>query len=193
MRLIVVHVDEEETRRGIIVRIFTIPYKSVHEMTYLDMLTLGNLKLLKSYDFWINADELPDRISGIDILRSEDLLYKIVEVCSAGGRIMSMRIVGEYDKAKLEEFASRPVGIRVIGDRASIAFSDTLYVSVPCKDFDIDIKLFKGQVEKVLIGSSVKNYFRSLEILKEVSEKGELTRRKVVLLADFVRELPISV
>ncbi len=193
MRLTIVHVDEENTRRGTIVKIFAIPCKNIHEMTYLDILTLGNLKLLKSYDFWISIEELPDRVSGIDVQRPEDLLYKIVEIRSAGGRIISIKIVGEHDRKILEELASRPVGIRVIGDRMSLAFSDTLYVSAPCKDFNIDVKLVKGQVEKVLVGSSVKNYFRSLDILREFSERGELARRKIVLLADFVHELPISV
>ncbi|NPB00371.1 MAG: hypothetical protein GXO10_03255 [Crenarchaeota archaeon] len=193
MRFIITHIDEENTSRGTIFRIFTIPFKSLHEMTYLDVLTLGNLKLLKSYDFWINNDELTHRVSGEEIVEPEDLLYKIVEISSAGGRIINMKIIDEYDKNRLIEFSSRPVGIRIIGDKMSLAFSDTLYVSAPCKDFDIDIKLMKGIVERFLIGSSVKNYFRSLDVLREASMRGIFARRKIVLLADYVHELTTSV
>ncbi len=188
MRLVIVHVEEEQCRRGPVVRFFTIPCKSMCEMTYLDVLTLGNLKLLKSYDFWIDSEELPHRIENRNMGSLGDLLFKIVEVRSAGGRLISLRIIGSYHTSYIKELLSRPIGIRVIGDCMSMAFSETLYVKAPCKDPNIDLRFIRGNVSKFLIGSSVKNYFRSIEILKEASEKGEIARRKVVLIADFARE-----
>ncbi|NPA23020.1 MAG: hypothetical protein GXO23_01800 [Crenarchaeota archaeon] len=193
MRLVIIHVEDEVCRRGRILKMFAIPYKSFHDMTYLDILTLGNLKLLKTYDFWINVEEFPHRVENMSAEEPMDVLDKVVEVRSIGGRLISLRIVGSYDTYRISELSSRPVGIRIIGERASIAFSETLYVSAPCRDPYLDARFIRGEVERLLIGASVKNFLKSLDLLREASERGMLARRKLVLFADFVREFSISV
>ena len=183
---LVVHVSRHYSRDGqIVYRIFTVT-KTLQE---LDVLHLGNLKIVKCYDFWIPAHELEARTG---LVRVEELIGKRVYITSACGRILSLEVHSE-DRATLNsiysEFASKPIGVRAWLNHIILAFSETLYVTSQFEDIDVDLKFYTGIIRKFLVGASVKTYFRIIEKLKEISQMGLFGKKKISLAVDFVKPL----
>ncbi len=183
--LIVLYVDKCQSEREILYRIFCIePIESLTDIS--KILALGNLKLIKCIDFWLPSSEITYRANVNSPL---ELLGKYVTVSAAGGRVLSLEVHADkrdYLKTVLPALATRPVGIRVLNGFASLAISDTLYVTAPCRDENLDLKFFLGQLRELIVGASPKNFMKNLRKLKHASEQGILGRKKISLEADFV-------
>ncbi len=196
---LVIAVQKMFTTSGdVMLRIFTVPSYFDPER---DVLHLGNLKLLKLYDFWIKAHEAYYRITTCEELRSiDDIVGKRFVIDSAGGRIIFMREICEnfnniqkvhclkYEDI-VSNYISRPLGIRIIGPHIVLAFSEHMYVLSRCNYQNADIEYYLGRIRGFLIGASVKLFYNALEKLKHMSLLGKFSQRKISLTVDLV--LPV--
>ncbi len=189
LKLLVIHYKKLITKRGDVVLIYTFPYRKFEEYDYREILRLGDLKLLKCYEFWIPEHEIYDRVNP-EISNISDIMFKIVKIHSVCGRIFKIDIVDELSNNNLEEFinniSSKPVGVRVLRDYVCLGFSDNLYVISKSNYRDVDIDFIYGNVLRFIVGSSVKNFYRNLDKLNMYSEAGLLGRKKISLIADFI-------
>ncbi len=181
------------TKSGdLILRIFTVPSYFDPEK---DVLHLGNLKILKLYDFWIDAHELYFRASTRDKLSNvNDIVGKKFLIRSAGGRVLLMQEISDersslnYDNI-IMNYLSKPLGVRIVMPHIVLAFSEHMYVLSDCEYQNADVDYYLGKIRGFLVGATVKTFYNILEKLKQVSLRGEFSKRKISFLVDLV--LPV--
>ncbi len=185
---LVVHVERLERVDGsIVLRIFTIPKFFDYER---DVLMLGNLKILKTYDFWLPIEEIYHRIDD-EFLRVENLVGRTYRILSVGGRIMKMCRADDFINYEnfVKEHISRPVGVRILNSEICLAFSENLYAVAPCPSRRLDVEFYIGKIRGFLIGASVNTFDNIINKLKRVSMEGKFGRVKVSLSVDFARPI----
>ncbi len=190
LKFIVIHLEKILAKRGSIYRIYVFEHKNLEEYTYRDVLRIGDLKILKCYDFWIPETELHYRTEP-EIDNVSELKFKIVHITSISGRIMKISILDNFNEVPkfIENFSSYPKGVRVLGDFICLGFSENIYVISKSDYRDVDIEFMYGNVTRFIIGSSLKNFYRNLEKLNMYAESGVLGRKKLSFFVDFV--LPV--
>jgi len=141
----------------------------------IQILSIGNLRLIKCFDFWIYENELPYRIENFEINNINELIGYVIKVNSIAGRVIKLNIINKVNTIeKLREYISKPIGIRYFQNYLIMGFNEQVYAIIRNVDNlpeNIEELYYRKIIQGFLLYSTPKNFEKTRKIIEEKPNK----------------------